>query len=303
MSRRMPPLNALKAFEAAARLLSFTLAAQELNVTQAAISHQVRTLEEYLGATLFDRSYQRLALTEAGRSFLPSLTQAFDLVAKGYQDLTCESRQLKLNIKAPSSFSVQWLMPKLAQYQAMHPNIAINLSAQDNDFDFFPQAFDVEIRYLFEADVTDTAGTQGGAQKTLLFKEQIFPVCSPTLLKAGETLISAADFARHSLLHINFYPEDWQMWFTHIGLEDAISDTGHRFDQSVLTLEAAVQGLGIAMGRTPIVDQKLASGQLIAPFKERLQSSGGYWLIVKADIQSRPHVQQFRQWLVQRIDD
>lgn len=290
MVRRMPPLNALKAFEAAARLLSFTNAAQELNVTQAAISHQIRTLEEYVGSTLFERSHQRLALTQAGKKLLPYLTQAFDLVADGYHNLDSDKQQLKLNIKAPSSFSVQWLMPKLAIYQEQHPDVAISLSAQDNDFEFFPQAFDVEIRYLFEP--------QNNSNKILLFKEHIFPVCSPSLLTSQETLTSAEDFAKHNLLHINFYPEDWQMWFEHIGLKGVDCDSGHRFDQSVLTLEAAVQGLGIAMGRTPIVDQKLASGTLIAPCSERLQSAGGYWLEVKADMQLRPHVEQFRDWLV-----
>ncbi len=290
MVRRMPPLNALKAFEAAARLLSFTNAAQELNVTQAAISHQIRTLEEYVGSTLFERSHQRLALTQAGKKLLPYLTQAFDLVADGYQNLESQDQQLKLNIKAPSSFSVQWLMPKLALYQKIYPDVAISLSAQDNDFEFFPQAFDLEIRYLFEP--------QHSSNKILLFKEHIFPVCSPSLLAPHETLSSAEDFARHSLLHINFYPEDWQMWFEHIGLEGIDCDSGHRFDQSVLTLEAAVQGLGIAMGRTPIVDQKLASGVLISPCSERIESAGGYWLEVKADMQLRPHVAQFRDWLV-----
>ena len=293
MIRRMPPLNALKAFEAAARLLSFTNAAQELSVTQAAISHQIRTLEEYVGTSLFERSHQRLALTQSGKKLLPFLTQAFDLVADGYHNLDNQNQQLKLNIKAPSSFSVQWLMPKLAKYQEQFPKVAISLSAQDNDFDFFPQAFDVEIRYLFEP--------QDSSHKVLLFKEQIFPVCSPSLLQQGETLKSVEDFAKHNLLHINFYPEDWQMWFEHMGLKGADCDSGHRFDQSVLTLEAAVQGLGIAMGRTPIVDQKLASGALIAPFEDRLQSTGGYWLDIKADMQLRPHVEQFRDWLLESV--
>ncbi|MEH6445570.1 MAG: transcriptional regulator GcvA [Oceanospirillaceae bacterium] len=290
MIRRMPPLNALKAFEAAARHLSFTKAAQELNVTQAAISHQVRTLEEYLSASLFNRSSQRLSLTESGRTLLPNITQAFNLVEKGYQNLHRQTAHPKLTIKAPSSFSVQWLMPRLVAYQKLVPDIEISLSAQDNDLEFFQEIFDIEIRYLFDRDKE--------AGKTLLFKEEIFPVCSPVLLTQAKPLLVAADIVQHALLHINFYPEDWQMWLEHAGVEGVEYERGHRFDQSVLTLEAAVQGLGIAMGRTPIVDQKLKSGELVAPFSEKLPSSGGYWLMIKADVDTPAHVAHFRQWII-----
>jgi LysR family glycine cleavage system transcriptional activator len=129
----MPPLNALKAFEAAARLLSFTAASAELNVTQAAISHQVRTLETYLGLELFNRTHQRLSLTNAGKSYLPTLTQSFDLIGQGYKEIITDRKSFRLNIKAPSSFSVQWLLPRIANYQQQHPSIDVHLSAQDND--------------------------------------------------------------------------------------------------------------------------------------------------------------------------
>lgn len=291
MNRRMPPLNALKAFEAAARQLSFTKASEELHVTQAAVSHQVKTLEEYFGITLFNRAHQRLTLTDAGRSYLPKLTQAFDLIADGYQELHQEKHFARLNIKAPSSFSSQWLVPRLHRFQTNHPDIDIRLSAQDNDFDFFPDAFDVEIRYLL--------GNSHQPNSTLLLKEEIFPVCSPTLLEQPHPLTSPEDLRHHTLLHINFYPEDWKMWLERAEVSDIDYERGHRFDQSVLTLKAATQGLGVAMGRSPIVSQELSNGSLIAPFDIKLSSAGGYWLIFKSDPETRQPVVAFKEWVLQ----
>ncbi|MEM5529448.1 transcriptional regulator GcvA [Gammaproteobacteria bacterium AS21] len=290
MIRRMPPLNALKAFEAAARHLSFTKASEELSVTQAAISHQVRTLEEYFGIAMFNRSHQRLTLTAAGKAYLPKLTQAFDLVADGYKDLNKDKQFSILNIKAPSSFSVQWLVPRLTQFQITNPDVYIRLSAQDNDFDFFPEAFDIEIRYLL--------GEDDNPNSDLLFKEEIFPVCSPDLISGTNPLREPEDLASHTLLHINFYPEDWEMWLQQVGVSCVDCERGHRFDQSVLTLNAAAQGLGVAIGRTPIVNQQLTSGSLIEPFNNRLLSKGGYWLTVKTDLESRQHVDDFRSWIL-----
>lgn len=287
----MPPLNALKACEAAARHLSFTKASEELNVTQAAVSHQVRILEEYFGIPMFNRRHRCLTLTDAGRAYLPRLTQAFDLIAEGYADLRNEDAFIRLNIKAPSSFSIQWLVPRLTVFQRQCPHVDIRLCAQDNDIDFFPEAFDVEIRYLL--------GEMDDPNSRLLFREEIFPVCSPKLLDGEIPLNEPADLEQHTLLHINFYPEDWGMWFEQAGVGDIDSERGHRFDQSGLTLAAAVHGLGVAMGRTPIVNQKLANGSLVEPFDSRLNSSGGYWLIIKASMETRNHVEEFKKWILQ----
>jgi LysR family glycine cleavage system transcriptional activator len=212
----MPPLNALKAFEAAARHLSFTAASAELNVTQAAISHQIRTLEDYIGLNLFNRAHQRLSLTSAGKSYLPMLTKSFDLIGLGYKEIITDKISTRLNIKAPSSFSVQWLLPRIADYQRQHPSIDVHLSAQDNDIDFFPEAFDIEIQYLLEPCLKD--------HSTLLFAEEIFPVCSPKLLAGPEPLLQPSDLAKHRLLHINFYPEDWAMWLAHAGVTSVNSE-------------------------------------------------------------------------------
>ena len=295
MNRRMPPLNALKAFEAAARHLSFTAASAELNVTQAAISHQVRTLENYLGLNLFNRAHQRLSLTSAGKSYLPMLTKSFDLIGMGYKEIITEKGSTRLNIKAPSSFSVQWLLPRIAHYQQIHPNVDIHLSAQDNDIDFFPEAFDIEIKYLLEPCLNKDS--------SLLFEEEIFPVCSPALLTGLEPLLQPSDLANHRLLHINFYPEDWAMWLAHAGVNGVNYELGHRFDQSMLTLKAAIHGTGIALGRTPIVDHKIANGSLVEPFNIRLSSQGGYWLTTKSDLTTCTHVADFKHWLLQQCHD
>ena len=294
MNRRMPPLNALKAFEAAARLLSFTAASAELNVTQAAISHQVRTLETYLGLALFNRAHQRLSLTNAGKSYLPMLTKSFDLISQGYKEIITDRKSFRLNIKAPSSFSVQWLLPRIANYQQQHPSIDVHLSAQDNDINFFPEAFDIEIQYFLEPCTN--------SHSTLLFAEEIFPVCSPKLLAGPQPLLQPSDLAKHRLLHINFYPEDWAMWLDHAGVSHINAELGHRFDQSMLTLKAAKHGAGIALGRSPIVNQKLANGTLVEPFNIRLPSQGGYWLTTKSDLATCPHVADFKDWLLQECD-
>ena len=292
MNRRMPPLNALKAFEAAARLLSFTAASAELNVTQAAISHQVRTLETYLGLELFNRAHQRLSLTHAGKSYLPMLTQSFDLIGLGYKEIITDKKSSRLNIKAPSSFSVQWLVPRIANYQRQHPGIDVHLSAQDNDINFFPEAFDIEIQYFLEP--------CSNPHSTLLFAEEIFPVCSPKLLAGPNPLRHPSDLAKHQLLHINFYPEDWAMWLNYAGISHINADLGHRFDQSMLTLKAAKHGVGIALGRCPIVNHKLANGSLVEPFNIRMPSQGGYWLTTKSDLATCTHVADFKHWLLQQ---
>ena len=291
MNRRMPPLNALKAFEAAARHLSFTAASAELNVTQAAISHQVRTLENYIGLNLFNRAHQRLSLTNAGKSYLPMLTKSFDLIGLGYKEIITDKKSTHLNIKAPSSFSVQWLLPRITAYQQQHPDIDVNLSAQDNDISFFPDAFDIEIQYLLEPSLK--------SHSTLLFAEEIFPVCSPELLTGPEPLLQPSDLAKYRLLHINFYPEDWATWLAHAGVSNVNSELGHRFDQSMLTLNSAIHGSGIALARSPIVNQKLANGSLVEPFNIRLPSQGGYWLTTKSDLTTCTHVANFKDWLLQ----
>jgi LysR family glycine cleavage system transcriptional activator len=289
MNRRMPPLNGLKAFEAAARHLSFTKAADELSVTQAAVSHQVRTLEDYFNIAMFNRNPHGLTLTSAGKTYLPILTEAFDMIAEGYKSLPNEEDPLTLNIKAPSSFSVLWLVPRLKEFQKSHPQININLSAQDNDIEFFPEAFDIEIQYEFKENNVK--------ESLLLFKEEIFPVCSPDFLKGENPLKEPADLAQHTLLHINYYPEDWEMWLEQAGVSEMNHSNDHRFDQSLLTLNAAAQGLGIAMGRTPIVNHQLATGTLIEPFGIRLKSQGGYRLFTNTNFETKKHVEQFKEWI------
>jgi len=289
--RKMPPLNALKAFEAAARHQSFTKASEELKVTQAAISHQVRTLEDYCGLALFVRSNQKLRLTAAGRAYLPKLTMAFDLIADGYLELEGDKQHPRINIRTSSSFAVHWLVPRLDDFKRLYPEVDIRLSAQDDDLAFFPDEFDIEVRYLIEPPHHE--------HSQLLFRERIFPVCSPGLASGEQPLQTPADLANHELLHINFYPEDWAMWLQRAEVEDIDCERGHRFDQTVLTLAAAEQGLGVAMGRTPLVNGPLAEGRLVKPFELSLESTGGYWLLTRPDSEDREQVKGFCQWLVE----
>ncbi|WP_434361840.1 transcriptional regulator GcvA [Parasalinivibrio latis] len=291
MTRKIPPLNALKSFEAAARHLSFTKSAEELHVTQAAVSHQVRSLEEFLGVTLFTRAHQSLNLTDAGKAILPKLSDALDLIEESYQDLYAESQTVRLNIKAPSTFTQRWLLRYIGEYQTHHPNVDIRLSAIDNDTDFFPDAFDLEIRYeIGECDAENAH---------LIFTEQVFPVCHPSFLQGEKAIKTPSDLTQHRLLHINLYPEDWAMWLRSANVTDIDPAKGYRFDQTSLTMEAAMNQLGVALGRSPVIDGILEKGELVEPFNHRIQSRGGYWLIVKNDLSGRlAHVSDFKDWIL-----
>ena len=195
MSRRLPPLNALRAFEAAARNLSFTRAADELFVTQAAISHQVKALEEYLGITLFRRYNRRLELTEAGRAYLPGLRDAFDQIDLATKRLTPRSENRSLKISVLPSFAAKWLMPRLAGFQIRHPDIDVLVSASDGLIDFVHDDFDLALRY--------GPGIYPGLQTDFLMGDQVFPVCSPRLLEGERPLRRPEDLSHHTLLHDN----------------------------------------------------------------------------------------------------
>ena len=289
--RRLPPLNALRAFEAAARHLSFTKAAGELNVTQAAISHQIRALEDWLGMPLFRRQNRALLLTDAGQAYLPPMREAFDLMQQATTRLHQRDRSGALNVSTFTSFAAKWLMPRLGRFTASHPEIEIRLGINDTLLDFGSDDVDVGVRY--------GRGDWRGVHKELLMTEEVFVVCSPKLLEGEHPLREPSDLRHHTLLHDDL-PEDWSTWLDAAGADDAVKVRARGdlvFNHSEMVLQAAVEGLGVALGRSALVADDLAAGRLVKPFDLQLPTQSAYYVVHSENAGDRPKIKAFSDWL------
>ena len=293
MSTPLPPLNGLRAFEAAARHLSFTVAARELNVTQTAISHQIRRLEDRLGLALFRRRHKSLELTPAGTAYLPAVRDAFDGLRAATEALTRRERRRGLTVATTASFAVKWLVPKLAHFQQKHPGSEIRVTTGTALTDFGRDEVDLAIRYGF--------GDWAGVQATPLLREDIFPVCSPGLRDGAPGLSRPDDLRRHTLIHITPYRDDWRIWLTAAGINDIDVERGLGFDLALSAIEAAVDGQGVMLGRTALVGHDLAAGRLVAPFDIVLPASAGYYVVTPPETADEPGVRAFRDWLLSEV--
>jgi len=295
MSRRLPPLNALRAFEAAARHLSFTKAAEELNVTPAAISHQIKTLEEITGAPLFKRLTRALALTERGRDALPALSDGFDLLADATAKLTNTQQSSVLTLTTAPSFAARWLVPRLDEFQEQNPDIKVRIDASLTLVDLRRDGVDVAIRYGL--------GDYPGHHAERLFEEEVFPVCSPKLMDGAHPLRTPEDLAHHTLLHSGrvesdwAYPE-WRMWLKSAGAADVDWRKGPEFSLEDMAVQAALAGHGVALVNTSLVSDDLDSGALVRPFTLRLQTDFAYYLVIPTQSINHPPVMAFRKWLL-----
>lgn len=289
MVRRLPPLNALRGFESAARHLSFTRAADELNVTQAAISHQVKGLEEWLGKPLFRRAGRRLRLTEAGQLYLPPVRDALDGLATATKRLLDDEDDSVLTITTMDSFAATWLMPRLARFRELQPDIDVRLSANDDLVDLSRGDVDMAIRY--------GQGNWPGCEAELIVTEELFPVCSPDLLERGPPLVTPQDLAKHTLLHDDMVI-DWAYWLEAAGVTGVDARRGPYFQHSYLTIDAAVRGEGVAIGRSVLVSDALITGKLVRPFDLALPAVSAYYAAwPKGGGESRK-VKAFRDWLL-----
>ncbi len=294
MSRRLPSLNALRAFEAAARHLSFTKAAEELHVTQAAVSHQIKGLEEQLGLPLFRRLNRRLLLTDAGQAYLPALSEAFDGIAEATERLSAERRGSALKVSTLPSTAAKWLLPRLSRFREQHPDIDILVSAADALVDFRRDDMDLAIRY--------GRGVYPGLECLPLMPDEIFPVCSPGLLADGPPLQRAEDLAHHTLLHDQTTEgeiQNWRTWFDLIGLTGVDPGRGPGFSDSNLLLEAAAAGQGVALGRRSLALADLASGRLVIPFGPIVPSQNRYYIVYPPTKATLPALLAFRDWLLE----
>ena len=294
MRNRLPSLNGLRAFEAAARNLSFTRAAEELAVTQTAISHQIRRLEDQLGRKLFDRRGRALTLTRAGQDYVPAVRAAFDKLRGATDKLLRPDSARRLTVSTLPSLAAKWLVPRLPSFQEAHPEIDVRIATSVALVDFRRDDVDVAIRYGH--------GDWPGLRADWLMTEETFPVCGPALRDGETPLRQPADLARHTLLHMSVR-DDWHQWLTAAGVDGVDVTRGHTFDTHVAMLQAAIDGLGVALGRAPFVEADLAAGRLVAPFQVTLPADAGFYVVSPTATADRPPVPAFRDWLLRTMAD
>lgn len=296
MARRLPPLNGLRAFEASARHLSFTKAAEELNVTPAAVSQQVKSLEEYFGVALFKRLTRALMLTDSGQMVLPILQEGFDKLAEADQILRSRQDDRILTVSVAPSFGAKWLVPRLDRFRRAWPDYDIRIDATDARADFKRDNVDIAMRYGL--------GEYPGLVSECLLTEVAVPVCSPRLLEGEHPLRTPGDLRHHTLLHIQWKMEsdaapNWRMWLKAAGLDDIDPDRGPQFSMESMAIQAAVDGQGVSLISTALVDKDIAAGHLVRPFPKEIiqQTKFCYFLVYPEAHLQRPKVAAFRDWV------
>jgi LysR family glycine cleavage system transcriptional activator len=292
MARRLPPLNALKAFEAAARNESFTRAAEELHVTQGAVSHQVKALEEMLGLKLFSREHQRLALTDSGRDYLGVVRDALDRIAAGTEQLTRRRDPNVLTISTSPDFAAKWLVHRLGRFAEAHPGIDLRVTATDHHVDFARDDVDLAVRH--------GDGKWPALDAVRLCAERLFPVCSPKLLAGGKRVAKPADLLRFPLLRLED-SSTWTKWFAAAGVTEPKCH-GPIINRASMLIDAAIDGQGIALARTALAARDLIDGRLVKPVDVSLRLPNTYWIVApKASV--TPRIANLREWLLAEAAD
>ena len=292
---RLPPLKSLQAFESAGRHLSFTAAADELNVTPGAISQQIRQLEDFLETALFERMNRAIALTEAGRLLLPCVSQGFEHFRDGVALLQQRGQAGPLTITSAPSFVSKWLIPRLSDFKAGHPDIDVRIDTSDRLVDFAREDIDVGIRF--------GDGQYPELDTVFLFSFDLIPVCSPALLERSPPLDSVSDLRHFTLLHSNYdeldpgWP-DWSMWLKVVEADDVDASHGIYFNQSDQLFQAALDGQGVALLANVMADAEVAAGRLVQPFSTRLPVKMSYHLVTSHYKAGLPKVRAFREWIL-----
>lgn len=289
----------LRAYEAAARLRSVTRAAHELNVTQSAVSHQIKGLEQWLGVALITREGRQLALTPEGAAYLPSLSSAFDLMADATTRVGRSSRRRTLSVNALPTLAAQWLIPRLAGFCSQVPNVDVQLATTVGGLDFGPSAFDVSIRCLSleELAMLQARPAWRGVRVGAFLPDALTPVCSPALLARAPALQKPGDLARHTLLHSRSTPLVWRDWLEGARVAKLRPAGELVFDHAHLAVQAAVQGMGVALGNPHLVADSVASGALVLPFPARTTHEKEFYWILPDRSALDADVQAFCDWL------
>jgi len=287
MPHQMPPLPWLRAFEASARHLSFTNAAAELNLTQAAISKQVKLLEHYLREPLFERLPRSLTLTKAGAAYLPKVNDAFERLSAGTVEVFGANRSGILSVRVMVGFATTWLARRLPRFIAAHPKTQVRIVSSIWAEEYGAETFDLDIRYGF--------GTWPGFRADRLNRESLVPLCLPEI---AARLHSPADLARERLLHVLGYQDGWDGWLTAAGAGRVDAARGLWFDTTLMAMAVASEGGGVALGRTSLIETELAQGRLVKPFAFELPIEEGFFLVAPEKGPRHKDAGVFRDWLL-----
>lgn len=292
--RRLPPPNWLRAFEAAARHLSFTAAAKELHVTQSAVSQQVRLLEQYLHEPLFHRHPRRLQLTDTGEAYLATVGEAFEQLARSTTELFGHRKSERVVLRVNPAFAIYWLTPKLPHFQALHPDIdlRVNISVWLSETEW--DAVSLEVRY--------GRGNWNGLSANRLTHETLFPVCAPALLERAPGLREVTDLNGHTLLHVLGNNEGWARWLECVGESDIDVDTGVQFDTSAVALEYAAAGGGVAIGASSLTRDMMRNRRLVAPFPVKVPANEAFYLVSPESRTDSENSAKLRAWLLEEAE-
>lgn len=298
MANRLPPLNALRAFEASARQLSFTRAAEELFVTQAAISHQIKSLEEHLGIKLFMRKNRALLLTEEGQSYYLDIKDIFTSLHEATERLLARGAKGAITVSAQASFAIQWLVPRLTAFNALHEDIDVRIKAVDQAENSLTEDVDVAIYY--------GRGRWPNIHADKLHTEYLIPVCSPLLVQENAAngkppLLTLDDLSEHTLLH-DTSRRDWKRWFKQVGVKGGNVNHGPIFSHSAMVLQAALHGQGVALAYSVLAKPDIDSGRLVCPFNDVLVSKNAYFIVCRENQKDNGKIAAFRQWMLDMIE-
>lgn len=296
MSKKLPPLNPLKVFDAVVRTQNLTRAAQELHISQSAVSKQLNVLQTYLGVELFRRERHGISLTHSGQRYAEAITPAFDMLGRATEDLMRSGSDSTLRIQTYTTFAAKWLIPRLSDFHSRHPDITVKITNSVSDVDFDRDNVDLAIQM--------GNGAWPGQDSDFLFEDVIEPVCSPDFLRqhAPDTRYPQA-LLRVRLLVSHYRPHDWKTWARLCRYEDEIAQSEQmRFSSSILTWQAAADGLGIAIGQTTLLVDDLHKGKLIAPFHLPVKTGLSYYLVRPQLQRHSRKVEFFRSWIASQLE-
>lgn len=289
MIRRLPPLNALRSFEAAARLGSFSKAADEIFVTHGAVSRAVRQLEDDLGQPLFRRTTRSVTLTATGEAYAQEVRSILNRLSRATERARAQGEEGALNISTLDSFASMWLLPRLRGFRKSHPKIDVRLSTAWELVNFVNDQIDIALRY--------GTGQYENLEADFLMDEDLFPVCSPELLKGPHPLVNPQDLQHHELIHEVFIV-DWKMWLTAAGIENVDVTRGASYVSSDLAIKAAIQGDGVALGRSKLIEDDIVAGRLVRPFDLSISPSYAYYAVYPPGALETPKIRAFRDWII-----
>ncbi|CUB04491.1 transcriptional regulator GcvA [Marinomonas fungiae] len=293
MKKKLPPLNWLRSFEVSARYLNFTQAAQELNMTQAAVSQQIKGLESQLGTELFKRLPRGLELTKAGRAYIPIVHESIERLAEVTDELFGQGQTRPLTIRSSLVFFTTWLAPRLGHFRKTYPQVKLRLPT-NIWVESLDKESDMEIRYGM--------GDWPDLRCDRLTWDDLVPVCSPHLLKDSIALTTPDQLSEHTLLHVDGYNEGWGYWLNKTGVQHIDPSQGIHFDTLISALEMAKAGEGVALGRSSLIKDMIATGQLVAPFEHKVPTNEAFYLVSPSKGFEHPNAEQFRAWLLEEVE-